>query len=69
MSVLYMENEKLPESKADAVRKLVEMYLRRAKEKGIELEDTEGLLLTLGELSWDALQKDTHQLLIKKVSN
>ena len=69
MSVLYMDHEKLPESKADAVWKLVEMYLRRAQEKGIELEDTEGILLALGELSWDALQKDTHQLLIKKVSS
>ena len=55
--VLYTENEKLPESKADAVWKLIEMYIERAREKGIEFEDTEGILLTLGQLSWEALRK------------
>ena len=68
MCVLYIENEKLPESKVDAVWKLVHMYIERAKEKGIEFEDNEKMLLTLGELSWNALLRDTHQLLINKVS-
>ena len=46
---------------------IIQIYIKRAEEKGIPIENPDELLRHLGELSYDASQRRTHQLLIKKV--
>ena len=67
MCVLYIETGFLPRKRAQIVRNIVDMYILRAQERGIYFEDTEQMLLDLGELAYKASQRDTHQLLISKV--
>ena len=59
LCVLHVdENESLPETKTAIVWEIIQMYRERAKEK--EHDITDEMLLVLGEVSWGALQKDTH---------
>ena len=67
MSVLYVQTGFLPKKRGQIVRDIVDMYTLRAQERGIYFEDTDQMLLDLGELAYKASQKDTHQLLISKV--
>ena len=66
MCVLYLQTEALPKTRTDIVWEIIQLYKERAAEKGHEIVDE--MLYVLGELSWLALQKDTHQLFIMKVS-
>ena len=67
MCVLYLQDETLPAKKGQIVKAIMDMYIRRAIERGVDFEDTTQLLSDLGELSHKASQRDTHQLLIRKV--
>ena len=67
LSVLYVETGSLPERRSDIMWEIIQIYIKRAEEKGIPIENPDELLRHLGELSYDASQRDTHQLLIKKV--
>ena len=67
LSVLHIETGLLPERRTDIIREIVLLYIKRAEEKNIEFEDPDVLLRHLGELSYDASQRKTHKLLIKKV--
>ena len=67
LSVLFVETGSLPERETDIIWEIVQIYIKRAKEKGIELEDPDILLRHLGKLSYDASQRESHQLMIKKV--
>ena len=66
-SLLYIETGSLPERRTDIMWEVIQMYIKRAKEKGVPIENLDELLCHLGELSYDASQRDTHRLLIKKV--
>ena len=67
MCVLYIQIGFLPKKRGQIVKVIVDMYILRAEERGVHFEDTDQMLLDLGELSYEASQRDTHQLLIKKV--
>ena len=67
LSVLYVETGSLPERRTDIMWEIVQIYIKRAKEKGFEFEDPDGLLHHLGELSYEASERKTHKLLIRKV--
>ena len=65
--VLFVETESLPEKRTDIMWEVIQIYIKRAKKKGIQLADEDELWRHLGELSYDASQRDTHQQKIKKV--
>ena len=67
LSVLYIETGSLPERRSDIMWEIIQTYIKRAEEKGVPIDNPDKLLRHLGELSYDASQRDTHQLLIKKV--
>ena len=67
LCILYEERKQLPRTQTEIIQEIIQIYIQRAKEKGVELSDEAEMLYVLGELSWEALQRDTHQLLIKKV--
>ena len=67
MCVLHIQTGFLPRKRGQIVRDIVDMYILRAQERGVHFEDTDQMLLDLGELSYEASQRDTHQLLIRKV--
>ena len=69
MCVLYIDTQSLPKQRGQIIRDIVDMYILRAQERGVDFEDTDQMLLDLGELSHKASQRDTHQLLIKKVGS
>ena len=65
--VLYTETGTLPERRTEIIWEIIQMYIKRAKEKGVPIENLDELLCHLGKLSYKASQRDTHRLLIKKV--
>ena len=67
-SNIYIENETLPRNRSKIIKDIIDMYILRAYERGIHLEDTDQMLLLLGELSYEASQRDTQKLLLRKVS-
>ena len=67
MCVLYLQEEILPTKRGQIVSDIVNMYILRAQERGVHFDDTGQMLLDLGELSHQAFQRNTRQLLIKKV--
>ena len=68
LCVLYHAKETLPKRKTDIVFGIIKMYVNRAKQRFPEVGKFEQLLFKLGKLSWEALQRNTKQLLINKVS-
>ena len=68
LCVLYHAKETLPKRKTDIVFGIIKMYINRAKKRFPQIKDFEELLYKLGKLSWEALQGNTKQLLISKVS-
>ena len=69
LSILYLEMDSLPKTQTKIICGIIKMYIKRAKEKGVELPPEDDMMYILGELSWEALQRKIHQLLFKKVSN
>ena len=67
MAVLYIQTESLRKKRGHVVKEIVDMYILRAQKRGVHFEDTDQMLFDLGELSLKASQRNTHQLLIKKV--
>ena len=67
LSILYLEMDSLPKTQTKIICGIIKMYIQRAKEKGVELPPEDDMMYILGELSWEALQRKTHQLLFKKV--
>ena len=66
--VLFYENATLPQTRTKIVRQIFELTVDRTILKQPELKEVLGdLLLSLGELSWKALQSDVQQLLLPKV--
>ena len=70
--VLYFITEQLPTSKTVIVWQIVKMCIDRSTIKQLgkvssEIAELDELLYILGELSWQALQRDRKQLLINKV--
>ena len=68
LCVLYHASETLPKRKTDIVFGIIKMYINRAKKRFPQMKDFEEILFKLGKLSWEALQRNTKQLLISKVS-
>ena len=68
LSVLYIETGYLQKRRTDIMWEIIQIYIKRAKEKGVPIENPEKLLCHMGELSYNASQRHTHQLMIKKVS-
>ena len=68
LCVLYHANDALPKRRTDIVFGIIKMYINRAKKRFSKIKDFEELLCKLGKLSWEALQRNTRQLLISKVS-
>ena len=67
LSVLFNQRDFVSERRTEIVSEIILMYINRAKEKGIPIENPDELLRHLGELCYEASQKRTHQLLIEKV--
>ena len=70
--VLYSNEQSLPDTKTGIVWAIIKMCMDRSTFKHLhkkwsDIENINEMLFILGELSWLALQKDTKQLLIKKV--
>ena len=70
--VLYFVTDDLPTSKTQIVWRIIKMCMDRSTLKNLgkvssEIVELAEMLYVLGELSWLALQRDTKQLLIKKV--
>ena len=68
LCVLYHANETLPKRKTETVFGIIKMYIKRAKNRFPQIKDFDKILLKLGKLSWEALQRNTKQLMISKVS-
>ena len=68
LCILYEERKHLPRTQTEIIQEIIQIYIKRAKEKGVDLPDEDKMMYILGELSWEALRRDTHQLLIKKVN-
>ena len=65
--VLFYEHASLPETRTKIVQQIFELSINRAILKQPELKLLlDDLLLSLGELSWKALQSDFQQLLLPK---
>ena len=65
--VLFYENASLTETKTKIVQHIFELTVNRTILKQPELNEIlDDLLLSLGELSWKALQSDVQQLLLPK---
>ena len=67
LCILYEERKQLPRTQAEIIKAIIQIYIKRAKEKGVELPNEDEMMCILGQLSWEALRRKTHQLLIKKV--
>ena len=65
--VLFVETKCLPERRKDIMWEIIQIYTKRAKEKGIEFEDSKVLLRHLGKLSYEASKRKTHTLLKKRL--
>ena len=68
MCVLYIQKETLPKNRAKFFKDIIDMYIMRAEERGVHFDDKDKMLLCLGELCYEASERDTQQLLIRKVS-
>ena len=60
--VIFVEKGTFPKKTAEIIRDIIDMYIMRARERGVHLEDPEQILLLLGKLSYE------NELLISKVS-
>ena len=71
LCVIYFEHRSLPKTMTRIYKKIFEMIIDRTAIKtfkpGLYADVKDVLLCDLGELSWNALQKDVQQLLLKKV--
>ena len=67
LSILYLETKSLPERRTDIIWDIIQMYIKRAEEKGDPIKDPNEVLCHLGKLSYDASQRGTRRLMIKKV--
>ena len=74
--VLYAEEGFLPKTKTDTYDKIIDLLIDRTVLKSFQpgmhadiKEFIDELLVALGELSWNALQKDVNQLLLEKVNH
>ena len=69
--VLFSEQLSLPQTRTKIVQQIFQLTVERTTLKQFESDMTEmlnDLLLSLGELSWNALKKDVQQLLLQKVN-
>ena len=73
--VIFEEKESLPKTSTETVRQIFELTIDRTVLKAFSpgmyadvKEFQDALLCALGELSWNSLQGDEKQLLLKKVS-
>ena len=72
--VVFDERQSLPKTKTGIVQIIYELAMDRSTMKAFgckssDLRDLEGLLYTLGQFAWKALQKEIQQLLLIKVSH
>ena len=70
LCLLYKEKNILPERKTDIIWEMNKLIVQwSARKTGLILseEELKSLLSQLGQLSWEALRRDTQQLLIPKV--
>ena len=67
LSVLFVETGSLREKRTEIIWDIIQIYIKRAEEKGHLIENRDELRCDLGKLPYAASQRDTHQLLIKKV--
>ena len=54
LCVLHIETGTLPERRTEIIWEIIQIYIKRAKEKGVPIENPEKLLCHLGELSYNA---------------
>ncbi len=70
---IFKKSGCLPASKTQCIGAIIKLCISSTAMKTIgkqadDIHDLENLLCMLGKLAWDALQRDSKQLLIKKVS-
>ncbi len=71
--MIYKQNKSLPASKTQIIEKMIQLSISRTTLKTLgkkyqEIEGLEYLLHLMGKLAWEALQKDSMELLITKVN-
>ena len=71
LCVIFIETKTLPSNKTDIIKKLIEIYIARAQQKGKVFKNKDQMLLDLGELSYKAStgKPRKKRLFIKKVSS
>ena len=63
LCVLFVEKEtSLPSSKAEIIKELINIYIKRAEERREQFRNKEQMLKKLGELSYNASQRKTKQM-------
>ncbi len=72
--MIYKESKTLPASKTQIIEKMIQLSISRTTLKTLgkkytEIEDLEHLLYLVGKLAWEALQRDSMELLIRHVRN
>ena len=71
--LVFQEHNSLPKTQTEIYQEIFRLLIDRSAEKDESLKDQdkdslENLLDILGEASWEALQKDTGELLLNKVN-
>ncbi len=71
---IFKQNKSLPESKTQTIETMIKLSISRTVLKSFgkrasDIDDLENLMCILGKLAWDALQRDSQELLIRKVIN
>ena len=71
LCVIFIETKTLPSNKTGIIKKLIEIYIARAEQKGKEFKNKDQMLRDLGELSYKAStgKPRKKRLFIKKVSS
>ena len=67
---LYTAGKDLPQTKVDIMKSIFDFSFERAKQKtgqSLSDEQKDEMLFELGRLSWEALGKETRQLILNKV--
>ncbi len=71
---IFKENRSLPSSETEIIATMIKLSISRTTSKTLgkkadDIDNLDMLLCLLGKLAWDALQRDSQELLIKKVGN
>ena len=70
--VIFDEKQSLPKTKTEIIRTIIQLMIDRSTLKhfgckSLDVKNLDNLLEALGKISWQSLQNDVGQLLLKRV--